>query len=85
MGKPTADKPIPNPILNNKPNKISKPKNRTDRNLKIGTWNICRGLITREHELQQLLKKESIDILFVTETDTKNIDRHDKRRQTQQT
>ena len=36
-----------------------------------GTWNICRGLISREHELTQLLKDESIDILFLTETDTR--------------
>ena len=34
------------------------------------TWNIRRGLITREKELKEILNKESIDIAFITETDT---------------
>ena len=43
-------------------------------NLICGTWNICRGLVTRENELIQLLDKEKIDILFLTETDTSKIE-----------
>ena len=43
-------------------------------NLICGTWNICRGLVTRENELTQLLDKENIDILFLIETDTSKIE-----------
>ena len=40
--------------------------------LKCCTWNIRRGLVTREPELRILLKSEDIDVIFLTETDTKN-------------
>ena len=40
------------------------------RKLNIATWNIRRGLITRENELVQLLHEEEIDVMFLTETDT---------------
>ena len=57
-------------------NQLRKVKNANQKNynLKCGTWNICRGLITREHELKTLLKDESLDILFITETDTNMLD-----------
>ena len=66
MGKPKSAEPVPIPMLSK--NHKSNPTNR-NRKLNCGTWNICGGLITREHELKQLLKDESIDILFITETD----------------
>ena len=37
------------------------------------TWNIRRGLITREHELKNILNDEDIDVAFITETDTKSL------------
>ena len=40
-------------------------------NLKICTWNIKRGLVKRELEIKELLKREDIDIIFLTETDIK--------------
>ena len=42
-------------------------------NLKIGSWNIKRGLVTKENEIKLLLKTEKFDILFLNETDTKQI------------
>ena len=35
------------------------------------TWNIRRGLVKRESELKDLLTSENIDVIFLTETDTK--------------
>ena len=42
-------------------------------NLKIGSWNIKRGLITKEIELSEMLNNEDFDIMFLNETDTKQI------------
>ena len=39
--------------------------------LRLGCWNIRRGLVKREIELTQMLMDEELDILFLTETDTK--------------
>ena len=62
MGKSNADNSITDPILNtNKTKLFNKKVNKINRHLKIGTWNICRGLITREQELQQLMKREELD------------------------
>ena len=41
--------------------------------MKIGSWNIKRGLVTKENEIKLLLKTEKFDILFLNETDTKQI------------
>ena len=41
--------------------------------LKCAAWNINRGLITREGELINLLNAEDIDIIFLSETDTKSL------------
>ena len=41
--------------------------------LKIMCWNIRKGLITRELELKLLLSSEKIDIIFLTETDTRTV------------
>ena len=41
--------------------------------LKIVCWNIRRGIVTRELELKNLLKEEDIDIMFLTEVDTRAI------------
>ena len=48
----------------------SKPDNQ---DLKICCWNIRKGLVKRETELKMLLAEENIDVLFLTETDTKAI------------
>ena len=42
-------------------------------NLKIGSWNIKRGLVTKEIELRQILIEEEFYIIFLNETDTKQI------------
>ena len=41
--------------------------------LKVVSWNIRRGLVTRELELKNILRKEQIDIIFLTEADTRAI------------
>ena len=56
------------------PNITKSTEKKISRNdLKIGSWNIKRGLITKENELKALLREEKFDILFLNETDTKNI------------
>ena len=42
-------------------------------NLKICSWNIKRGLVTKEIELCDMLFKEEFDVVFLNETDTKQI------------
>lgn len=39
----------------------------------ICSWNIKKGLIKREEELKEMLKSENIDIIFISETDTKEL------------
>ena len=72
MGKPT---PLdPNAAVNSTSHTASKSeeeKRSRNRHLKIGTWNVRRGLITREIEIINLLESEKLDVLFLTETDTK--------------
>ena len=41
------------------------------------TWNIRRGLIKREIELIDLLKSENVDVIFLTETDTKSLSKEE--------
>ena len=38
--------------------------------LKIGCWNVRRGLVKREHEITDLLRNQNLDVLFLVETDT---------------
>ena len=47
--------------------------NNKKRKLVIGTWNVRRGLIKRENEIINLLQTDNVDVLFLTETDTKFI------------
>ena len=58
------------PISDSKQPINSVPKSH---NLKIGSWNIKRGLVTKEIELKDMLIKEDFDIMFLNETDTKQI------------
>ena len=37
--------------------------------IKIATWIIKRGIVKRELEIVELINKEDLDILFLTETD----------------
>ena len=75
MGFP-KQKHIPVPII---PIKIKTPPKTKNTEVKrkqeiiCATWNIKKGLISREGELKNLLNSEKIDIIFITETDTKNI------------
>ena len=66
--------PDSNPItkVNNSQNGMEQKTKQygNKRKLNIATWNIRRGLITRENELVQLLHEEEIDVMFLTETDT---------------
>ena len=41
--------------------------------IRLGTWNVRRGLIRRENEIKALLQEEDLDLLFLTEADTKLI------------
>jgi hypothetical protein len=41
------------------------------KSLRLGTWNIRRGLIKREKEIERLIQDEDLDLLFLTETDVK--------------
>ena len=50
------------------PKKVTQPERK--RHLKIGTWNVRHGLIRREHEIVNLIESEEVDVLFLTETDT---------------
>ena len=54
----------------NKPQTKSNKEVIKMKGLKCVTWNIRRGLVTREKELQLLLSEEDIDVAFLTETDT---------------
>ena len=76
MGQPTtmvAD-PISNVTINKKKQlNVPQTSEREKRQLKIGTWNVRRGLITRDIEIKELMKSENIDVMFLTETDTKQI------------
>ena len=51
------------------PKKVTRQESK--RKLKIGTWNVRHGLIRREHEIVNLIESEEVDILFLTETDTR--------------
>ena len=47
----------------------------TNNSLTICSWNIKQGLIKREEELKDMLKSECIDIVFLMETDNKNLEK----------
>ena len=49
------------------------PKTETKKELTLGCWNLRRGLIKREHEITELLKRQNLDVLFLVETDTASI------------
>ena len=51
----------------NATNTIPKKETQTERNrqLKIGTWNVRRGLIRRELEIVNLIESEDVDVLFL--------------------
>ena len=53
-----------------KKNRTHNPKNVV---LKCATWNVKRGIVKRELEITHLLNSENIDIIFLTETDTKQM------------
>ena len=63
LGLPKRLVSNPSNSKNNKPSKTKK---------KIA-WKIRRGLITREAELKKITNEEIIDIMFLTEIDTKNL------------
>ena len=42
----------------------------TENELRLCCWNIRRGLVKREHEITELLRKEKLDVLFLVETDS---------------
>ena len=67
MGKSKSVDPVAVSTINQE-SEIS--TNQKKRNLNIATWNIRRGLITKENELILLLTTEDIDVIFLTETDT---------------
>ena len=52
-------------------------QNNKKGNLNIATWNIRRGLLSKENELVNLLQSEELDVIVLTETDTKKINAQD--------
>ena len=62
MGESTTVDPVPNAtsILN-----PSKQKLNT-----VSSWNIRRGLVVREQELKEIIKSNSINVVYLVETDT---------------
>ena len=52
-------------------NKTTKTQNK----LTIGCWNIRRGLVRREKELEEILRKETVDVMFLVEADTSSINK----------
>ena len=64
-----ASHPNSIPVLNpaSKKPEINPP---TQKNINICSWNIRRGLIIRELELREMIKKSSVNIIFLVETDT---------------
>ena len=36
----------------------------------MACWNVRRGLIKREKEIEEMLREHQLDILFLVETDT---------------
>jgi hypothetical protein len=64
-GKPVD--PIPIPILNQHNQKVQKPDKQL---IRIGSWNIRRGLVIREQEILNLIRQNNLGILFLVETDT---------------
>ena len=73
MGKSKSNKSVPTPILSNPKQKANSKQDKKVIGLKCATWNIKRGLVKREVELREMLSKENIDVIFLTETDTKQI------------
>jgi hypothetical protein len=54
-----------------RPNKETRQENRNkNQEINIGCWNIRRGLVIREQELMEIIKDNSLDLVFLTETDT---------------
>ena len=78
MGKPATVDTNPNPVLtapkNIKPNKKANHGNENEnRSVNVGCWNIRRGLVIREQELREIIKVCSLDLVFLTETDTTSV------------
>ena len=53
--------------------KNSEAKRTKNLSIRCCQWNIKRGLICRENEIINILKEENVDIMFLTETDSKTI------------
>ena len=51
-------------------NSTSAPSPKKPLELRTGCWNIRRGLIKREKEIEELLNKNEMDILFLVERDS---------------
>ena len=76
VGQPTTVDANPNSNVKTnktKQSKVPQTSKKEKRQLKIGTWNVRRGLITKEIEISELMKSEDIDVMFLTEADTKKI------------
>ena len=50
----------------------------TQNKFTIGCWNIRRGLVRREKELEEILRREAVDVMFLVETDTSSINEEEK-------
>ena len=67
--KPNTKKPKPKLTKTIKKNTPKQSSNT----IRCCTWNIQHGLIKKELELTNLLESEKIDVIFLTETNTRAI------------
>ena len=59
-----------NKFGNTEQNVNTEPKSEPKPELKVGCWNIRRGLIKRELEMTEIMKTNQINLMFLVETDT---------------
>ena len=62
MGESTPVDPVPNTTTILNPTK--------QKTIIVSSWNIRRGLVIREQELREIIKENSINVVFLVETDT---------------
>ena len=63
----------PNPVLRSVPVGPSPTRQGTVSKLTVGCWNIRRGLILREKEIENLIRSRKAGIMFLVETDSRMI------------
>jgi hypothetical protein len=74
VGEPSTLDPITSLIANLPTKSVQIPSTGLNKKqIKVCSWNIRRGLIIREQEITNLIKQNVINILFLVETDTSDV------------